>query len=434
MFLQLALVVLATLQLGAGHDDTEIPIVVVSQHQLKKDIRKEVTAVVQQATANITDSINQVTKKVDWAVTDAIEPLRDEIAQEVNSALENAISNVTDTIEQFLKPLLDIFVLLPGKTSTNPATSCESVKAHNPMSQSGYYWIQTSNHPVVQVYCDMSEIELIRGKYPTYPATSCKDINRNSDNPSGYYWIKAANESSIRVYCSMTRSCGGITGGWMQVASVDMKNISHTCPQGLTEVTKQSKRLCTKTISTGGCSSAAMDVYGIEYTRICGKIISYQDGFVDAFLPYWRRRSLTIDDSYVDGVVLTHGTNPQKHIWTFAAVADEVNNRWYAQCGCSDTRLTGPNYEIVPPWVGNDYFCDTGAGTPVQVTTFYSDDPLWDGHGCGPTNACCSFNNPPWFSKQLSSPTTDNIDLRLCTDETLDDEATLLEIAELYVQ
>ena len=39
---------------------------------------------------------------------------------------------------------------------------------------------------------------------------------------SGYYKIRSSNGSAITAYCDMTRSCGGITGGWMRVAELDM--------------------------------------------------------------------------------------------------------------------------------------------------------------------------------------------------------------------
>jgi hypothetical protein len=42
----------------------------------------------------------------------------------------------------------------------------------------------------------------------------------------------------------------------------------------------------------------------------------------------------------------------------------------------------------------------------------YYDDPLWDGEGCGPISTCCRFNNPPWFSKSLPKPTTDDLEVR----------------------
>ena len=233
MFLQLAVVVLAALQFGAAHETSEVPVVVVSQHQLRKDIRKEVAAVVQQTTANTTDSIHQVTRKVDLAMTDFIEPLRDEITAQVNAALKDAIADVTDTVELLLKPLMDQLTPPPGKTSTNPATSCEEVKFHNPTAPSGYYWIQNSAIPLEQVFCKMDEVEILLGKDPSHPASSCKEIKEfNPGLPTGYCWIKAGDESSIRVYCDMDRTCGGITGGWMRVANIDMKNTSHKCPPG----------------------------------------------------------------------------------------------------------------------------------------------------------------------------------------------------------
>ena len=91
---------------------------------------------------------------------------------------------------------------------------------------------------------------------------------------------------------------------------------------------------------------------------------------------------------------------------------------------------------MVPPtpqFVGNDHFCDTGAVT-VPTTEFFDDDPLWDGAGCGPQSTCCSFNSPPWFYKQLPQTTTDDIEMRVCRDETRFNEDIAIEIIELYVQ
>ena len=408
MLLQFATVVLVLVQTIAAHENPEVPVVVVSQHQLREDIRKEVTSVVQQATANITDTIGQVTRKVDWAVNDVIEPLRDEITQEINSALEDAITNVTDAVEQFLKPLLDELGLqkLPGKTPTNPAASCKEVKANNPTAPSGYYWIQNSDIPLVQVYCRMSEIEVIS---PNSPASSCKEIKElNSSSTSGYYSIKTADESIIRVYCDMTRTCGGITGGWMRVADLNMTNSSHTCPQGLSATTYSSRRVCERNVSSG-CSSATFEVRGSEYSHVCGKMVGYYSGTPDGFQG---RSSITIDGFYVEGASLTHGNSPQKHIWTFAAASSESA---LGECPCLNR---GP--VTLPSFIGNDYFCDT-----LQ-------NPLWDGAGCGPTSSCCSFNNPPWFSKQLPSPTTDGIKMRLCGGHS--GEGIFIETVELYVQ
>ena len=45
-----------------------------------------------------------------------------------------------------------------------------------------------------------------------------------------------------------------------------------------------------------------------------------------------------------------------------------------------------------------------------------------------------TFNNPPWFSKQLPSPTTDDIEMRLCVDEATASDDITVEKIELYVQ
>jgi hypothetical protein len=81
----------------------------------------------------------------------------------------------------------------------------------------------------------------------------------------------------------------------------------------------------------------------------------------------------------------------------------------------------------VPAYVGNDYFCDT-ALTRYTRNGLYTDDPLWDGKGCGTTSTCCSFNNPPWFAKDLPSPTADNIEMRVWYGNTP------IETVEIYIQ
>ena len=86
----------------------------------------------------------------------------------------------------------------------------------------------------------------------------------------------------------------------------------------------------------------------------------------------------------------------------------------------------------VPPYVGTDYFCDSGHPQNIEPPFAYLvNDPLWDGAGCV-SGSCCTFNSPPWFCKDLSSPTTDDIELRTCLDG--DDEDVLHETVELYVQ
>ena len=87
----------------------------------------------------------------------------------------------------------------------------------------------------------------------------------------------------------------------------------------------------------------------------------------------------------------------------------------------------------IPPYVGGDYFCESADTSGSPVGNFYSNDPLWDGEGCSSSSSCCSFNNPPYFTKQLPSPTSDPIEARLCQWEGHQDDSPV-EFMELYVK
>lgn len=279
----------------------------------------------------------------------------------------------------------------------------------------------------------VEEVSYLRspGKSPCHPALSCKEIyDQDPSSSSGYYWLQSSSVHLIRVYCDMDRTCGGLKG-WMRVTSIDMSNNTHSCPHGL-KTLLQPKRLCAMNINGGGCSSAQLNVHGVEYSRVCGKIIGYQQKSPDAFGNYYGNRALTIDDNYVDGISLTHGRHPRHHIWTFAAALHEVTNP-YPQFICPCTNIHNPVNVVVPPYVGNDYFCDT-ASSGHFAFRFYPYDPLWDGRGCGPLNTCCAFNNPPWFMKQLPVTTKDNIEMRLCADSGRNDEDITFEKLDIYIQ
>ena len=141
---------------------------------------------------------------------------------------------------------------------------------------------------------------------------------------------------------------------------------------------------------------------------------------------------MTLEDIFVHGIVLTHG-HPREHIWTFVAARDELVTHNWSGCLCLRPGFSAPP----PPFIGNDYFCDTGSREHFQTDVFYGDDPLWDGAGCesvrGFDNTCCSFNTPPWFFKQLSQPTTDDVEMRACR-YTLRVGDLLIQSYELYVQ
>ena len=304
-----------------------------------------------------------------------------------------------------------------------------NVSSSNVQQIQGYYLALDDRIQQLNVAIEMLNSSLGSGAHANVPAPSCAALTPSS--PSGYYWVRASYGSAVRVYCDMTRSCGNITGGWVRVAELDMTNSSHQCPSGLTQHNDSNIRTCRRMESSGGCSSVMIDI-SYSYSRVCGRVIAYQVGTTDAFADaVGRMRSNPmLEDVYVDGVSLTHG-EPRQHVWTFAAGFGEETLDSMASCPCTNNSGT-----IRPPnFVGNDYFCEAGIlhYTP-SAAVVYTEDPLWDGDGCMISNPCCSFNNPPWFYKQLPQPTTDDLEMRVCRNEVVSNEDIALERVEIYVQ
>ena len=226
-------------------------------------------------------------------------------------------------------------------------------------------------------------------------------------------------------------SCGG-TGGWRHVVYLDMTDPHTTCPSGW-NMTGYSKRSCGRN-NTGirrTCSSATFPVSGGEYSRLCGRIKAYQWGATQGFYSYHNRYVTTVDGVYACGVSVTHGT-PRNHIWTFVAGTSEGDPTSSGVCPCDATSTI-----CIPPFVGNDHFCESGVNKPwVQSTDLrlHSNDTLWDGEDCLPSSTCCSQHNPPYFTGLLPTTTTDDIEARICLLETLQYANLAVELVELYVQ
>ena len=145
-----------------------------------------------------------------------------------------------------------------------------------------------------------------------------------------------------------------------------------------------------------------MQFCNIPYSRnsvLSGLWNGYQFGQPEAFVAENIHDPQTIDGPYVDGVTLTYGT----HLDICKCITDERGG--IATCPCTSTNRQATIN--MPSLIGNDYFCETGVspGQSWSVGTFCAIDSLWDGQGCGLTSSCCTFNNPPWFCKQLLQST-----------------------------
>ena len=237
--------------------------------------------------------------------------------------------------------------------------------------------------------------------------------------------------TEVRAILENVNTCG--ISGWRRVGFINMTDPRQTCPHGLSPVTRSGIRMCGSSHSTpADCSSTRFGAGGVQYSKVCGRIRAYQYGDTQGFYT-----NLVLnrgfEGSYVDGISLSHGPPGQRqHIWTFAAGNAEANTGQGNPklCPCDDGGVVPPSF------VGKDYFCESGNHDTIDLDTgiFFPNDPLWDGEGCDASSTCCQFGNPPYFTKTLSAPTNDDIELRLCHFSQAVNADVPTEQVELYVQ
>ena len=301
--------------------------------------------------------------------------------------------------------------------------------------QSLEYKLNVSSEDIQSLRKRLNKTEQAISELRRFPLiTSCKEVNK-----SGQYAIQTSKEISI-VYCDINpRSCQSCNAtdsrGWTRIAYIDMTDPTQQCPSGFKLISGRTEplRACGRSPHTGvGCVSTVFPVHGIEYSHVCGRVIGYQIGAPDGFFGYNERYQKKIDNYFLSGISLTY-ESPRQHIWAFVNALTEGDGFEYVSqlCPCTNTNV---NYTAsVPPFVGEDYFCDTGYDGLWIDGVLYHDDPLWDGQGCGSTSSCCEFNNPPWFCKQLPQPTSQDIEMRLCENSGSNYEDSPFEIVELYI-
>lgn len=211
---------------------------------------------------------------------------------------------------------------------------------------------------------------------------------------------------------------------WTKVIAVNMSDHSSVCPTGFTLHTSP-VRSCGRNGDVG--ITTASLVVGQSYSEICGRITAIQKGSTNGFGPNFRDSYPKV---YVDGIIISHGSSYlQSHIWTFAATTREQPSVMKYGCPCQYDQW---HYQL-PLHVGSDYFCESGNHGKVSNTIVFLDDPLWDGKGCSNNNACCQFNQPPWFYKKLPQSTADYINITISLNGSPESEDLYITEMELYV-
>ena len=230
------------------------------------------------------------------------------------------------------------------------------------------------------------------GKSMFTPAPSCQIIHFfQPSSRSGYYWVTSSNGASVRVYCEMTKSCGNVTGGLTRVAVLNNKTRSQLCTVDFT-ISENSR--CIR--NNPGCSGIVFPM-NMTYSHICGTLEGALFGSPDGFTGRSRSSITTINDNYVDGISLTYGNESNRtHIWTF--IGDEEVNA--PHCPRNVTEFVGSNYSCLK-WKG---FCSRGPNP-------------------------CSYK----FFRELQRPVSEDIEMRLCQDQSSTDEGIGVENLEIYV-
>ena len=431
--------------------DSRVEQVNSSQQMLSQQLQQDIS-LVDSKTQAINSSLSQDIAAIDSKVEQVnssqqmlSQQLQQDISlvdsrtQAINSSLSQDISAIDSRVEQVnssqqmlsLQLLQDISVIDSRTQEINSSQQILSqqlqqdiLAINNRIEQVNISLLQQVNEVQTQAQETVDGLEAL-GELPTFPASSCAAIL--SSLPSGFYYLRASNGSAVRVYCDMTLSCGGVTGGWARVVDVDFNDSSNVCPSGFREDIDADIRTCITNSTSGGCYSIDFSTSDITYSSVCGKVIAYQLGTPEAFSRFIVISSLGISSQYLDGISLTHG-NPMQHVWSFAVGVTESRTDRFG-CPCN----TGSTISVMNTFIGTDYFCDSAASS-ISSGARYPDNPLFDGVGCAATSECCSFNNPPWFYKQLLQSTTDDLEMRVCRDESGTNENILVQSIELYVR
>ena len=252
-----------------------------------------------------------------------------------------------------------------------------------------------------------------------YSFSSCEELlNISLLFPAGMYRVRSSNCSFTLMYCSTNTalSCSGVPGNWRRIAYLSNNTSPVECPMGFELINDPNvPALCKRNPTGARCSSITYSTHGNSYSQVCGTIHGSYLGDPDGFDSHStiRSRSATtpLNGNYVDGISLTHGSMNEHHIWTFSAIVNFATNPTDICSVCAGNK---------PSYVGMDYSCDVvehckGNCSPRQI---------W---GSGQ----CIGNNT--FYKNLMQPTSDYIEMRVCTDQAEGDEDIFLSFVEIFV-
>lgn len=251
------------------------------------------------------------------------------------------------------------------------------------------------------------------------PSSNCGEIfTRNPQACSGLYQLNI-NGTIVNVTCDFSIKLPPLNSsrGWQEIANVNMSDPNHSfCPPPL----RKSSGRCEKSTSSAGYESVYFSTNRVPFSKLCGRVVGYARGSPNSFI--CSEGDCGVDDVYVDGISITYENDSNReHIWTLSA----AKKRGSSHCSCSNDE----DYHSLS-FVGSNYYCERSRN---------ANSPLWDGIGCADVTdqdaACCDNPNLPWFCRDFDEPiVTDNIEVRVCTDEARSNEDIEFDLLKLYIQ
>ena len=263
----------------------------------------------------------------------------------------------------------------------------------------------------------------LTGLGTTTAAESCDAIFQTDPTCSTGYYLVYAGKEPVLTYCRAPQTLCGVSGRWRRVAHINMSEEGANCPPGLLETSNitLNKRACGRSVNNK-CSSVLFPVGQTNYTQICGIVQGYQHSRPNAFGPSYNFRT-NIDGPYLDGISITAG-QPRQHLWSYAARDSETAGE---ACPCNNNPHLITH---VPDFVGEHHYCESGFLVNTRGQTAW-DDPLWDGAGCTAAgNQCCERYG--WFHRVIP-PTTDDIEVRWCSNQVRSNEDVYTDLVEIWV-
>ena len=263
------------------------------------------------------------------------------------------------------------------------------------------------------------------------PADSCYHIfTCNPQGQSGMYWIRngpTVGEGAHQFFCELEEERCGLRG-LMRVAHINMSEPCFTCPPPLAQYWANGTKVCGPAVS-GACDSVVFPVHGVKYNYVCGRAVGYSFYYpIGLYFGADDSYSFTIDQHYLSGLSITHGApGSRNHIWSYAAGLREDTSHAF-NCPCAAHPSTEP---LTPDYVGDHYYCDTATYYHPK-REWYTNNTLWDGKDCYSGSKCCSNDRLPWFWRTLPQETTDDVEVRWCTQKIRDDKVST-ELLEIFV-